>query len=137
MYRGFQATNVSASRDELAWTHESLAVAEKALILGEGVLPPVVVAALLILWAAICLSLALCYSFRRRWAETMDGFSVICFGADADRYGVYDPMDNPRKMERCSWIKRLPGMVGDARPGQVPGYITLSDVTIEKDKAYV
>ena len=40
-------------------------------------------------------------------------------------------------MERCTWVKLLPGMVGDGRPGQAQGYITLAEVAMDKNKAYM
>ncbi|GAB1320898.1 hypothetical protein MFIFM68171_11108 [Madurella fahalii] len=138
MYRGFQATTVQPSGgDGLVWAHQSLVSAEETIILGYGPVPPAVVAALLILWASICGSLAVCYSFRRRWAETLDSYSVIRFGADAGRNGAVDGTENPREMENCYWLKSLPGMVGDSLPGYDFGYITLADAVINKEKHYL
>ncbi len=142
MYRGYQAAAARggiSGEAELSWTHESLVSADQTLVLGRGILNPLVVVALLFLWAAICLTLALCYGFQRRWAETMDGFSVIRFGADAVGSGLYDFATDtiPREMEHAGWLRKLPGMVGDSRPGHDPGYIALSDVVIDKRKEYI
>lgn len=137
MYRGNQATTVRPSGDGLVWAHQSLVSAEEAIILGYGPVPPAIAAALLLLWAALCLGLAVCYGFRRRWAETLDSYSVIRFGADAGMNGVVDGSDNPREMEDCRWLKSLPGMVGDSLPGYSFGYITLADAVIDRKKRYL
>jgi len=88
LYRGSQTTTFGAPGEEgLTWMHDELVTAERTLVLGEGVLPPAVAATLLVLLAAVCLVLALGCGLGRRWAETMDGFSVLRFGADAERLG--------------------------------------------------
>lgn len=136
MYRGYQATTARAG-GEMVWVSEEVKVAEQTLVLGEGVLHPLVVVALLFVWAGTCAILAVCYGFRRRWAETMDGYSVMRFGADAVRSGVYDDLDVPREMEDCTWLRRLPGMVGDGCPGYEPGYVALSETVVDKRKKYM
>ncbi|KXX82639.1 hypothetical protein MMYC01_201081 [Madurella mycetomatis] len=134
MHRGNQATTVRPSGDGLVWTHQSLVSAKETIILSYGPVSPAVVAALLIFWAAFCLDLAVCYSFRRRWAETLDSYSVIRFGADAGVNGLVDGSDNPKEIEDCRWLKSLPGIVGDSLPGYYFGYITFADAVIDKKR---
>ncbi len=71
---------------------------------------------LLALWALGSCFLALRYEFDRRWAETLDSFSLFQFGADlGDKvrdnlaFGMLD-------VEECEELKRLPGLIGDSRP---------------------
>lgn len=142
IYRGYQtaaAKGDTSGETNLAWTHPSLFAAEETSVLGRGILNPLVAVSLLFLWAAVCLFLALCYGFQRRWAETVDGFSVIRFGTDAVGSGLYDFATDPitREMAHAPWLGKMPGMVGDLRPGYDPGYIGLSEVEIDKRKEYI
>lgn len=144
MYRGYQtaaAKGGTSGETNLAWTHPGFFAATETLILGRGILHPLVALSLLFLWAAICLFLAVCYGFRRRWAETLDAFSVIRFGTDAVGSGLYDftsdPLTGTREMAQAAWLKKMAGMVGDLREGYEPGYIGLSETKVDKRKVYI
>jgi hypothetical protein len=83
-----------------------------------------VLAMLMVIWCLGSCYLTFRYGFSRRWAGTLDSFSLFLFGADlADKV-----KDNPafgKDAEECKELKTLPGLIGDSRPYFQPGYVTI------------
>lgn len=85
---------------------------------------PVVI--LLAFWAGSCAVLGVVFGARRRWSETLDGFSMFRFGADFPNFNVMETRSTVH-YSRCMALCDIPGQVGDARPETSPGYISLVD----------
>lgn len=116
------------------------AVASVTLTKGGGV-PPLLVVILMLLWASGCMILGVVYGLRKRWAESLDGYSMFCFGADVvQRY--LSVTELPSAMDdysRSPIFSLLPGLIGDADShNPETGRITLveSDVAIST-KVYI
>ncbi|KAJ6184499.1 hypothetical protein N7519_005800 [Penicillium mononematosum] len=67
MYYGFETFNQG-------YVAENLTSSQPGKILGPGALPPHVPMVMLAIWAMGCVILGLVYGFRRRQAETLDGY---------------------------------------------------------------
>jgi hypothetical protein len=109
-------------------------------ILGPGVVPPIVPAILLSIWALGCLILGCMYGFRRRWSETLDGFSFLRFGADlSDDLRRQSGFTSTASFEECDWLRDIPGLVGDSKISVDIGRIGLvrRGNYARKDKLYM
>ncbi|KAK2802464.1 hypothetical protein FQN51_004527 [Onygenales sp. PD_10] len=109
-----------------AWSHPSTTSSRPSKILDTGVLPPIIPAIPLIIWALGSAILGAMYGFRRRWAETLDGYCLFRFGADFSK----QISDNPdfsgiEPFYKSRGLKRLPGLIGDSRPKMDIGHISL------------
>lgn len=79
------------------------------------------------IWTLGCVVLSLVYGFRRRWAETLDGFNLLQFGADFSNE-IREAVAEARagaELEDCKGLRLLPGLVGDTRVGEEVGHIGL------------
>ncbi|EEH37360.2 hypothetical protein PAAG_07641 [Paracoccidioides lutzii Pb01] len=74
-----------------------------------------------------CVVLGVVYGFRRRWAETLDGYSFFRFGADRveDIKGRPDLVGCNKELDQSEGLKEIPGLIGDMRVGQPIGHIGL------------
>jgi hypothetical protein len=98
------------------------------LIISPGDVPPHPVLALLAIWAVCCSGLGVIYGPRRRWSETLDGFSMFRFGADSAHLNKTGNIGgSTRHFAECPGLMDLPGLVGDSRPDREVGHITLID----------
>jgi hypothetical protein len=110
---------------------ETLRSSTPGKILGPGVVPAYIPAATLAIWAAGCVVLGVRYGFRRRWAETLDGYSFLRFGADCSgeinsgsSAGV---MAHGAEFYRNRKLGRFPGLVGDVQFRGKVGRVGLVD----------
>jgi hypothetical protein len=95
-------------------------------VLNRGVLPAVVPAVLLGIWTISSMIFSIAYGFRRRWAATLDGYSMFRFGADFGQIVQKNKgFSSTENYEICSALRDIPGLVGDARPKFAPGHVTL------------
>ncbi|KAK2810506.1 hypothetical protein FQN50_002995 [Emmonsiellopsis sp. PD_5] len=109
-----------------AWAHPNTTSSRLSKIIDTGVLPPIIPAIPLIIWALGSAILGAMYGFRRRWAETLDGYCLFRFGADFGK----EISDNPdfsgiEPFYKSRGLKRLPGLIGDSRPKMDIGHISL------------
>ncbi|PGH27361.1 hypothetical protein AJ80_00839 [Polytolypa hystricis UAMH7299] len=90
-------------------------------------------------WALGSMALVLAYSFRRRWSETFDGYSLFRFGADyADQVRDRPEFLSTEDYEKCDSLRNIPGRIGDARPLFVPGHISLVKNSVaSREKLYL
>lgn len=108
-------------------------------VLTWGVVPAYVPATLFVAWAVVVPFLCALYGFRRRWAPTLDGYSLFRFGADLpaaarERIAHYT---NTAEVEECRALHGLPGFVGDQRSESWIGHISLVEgVRALKSKRY-
>ena len=107
-------------------------------ILTTGVVAPIAVATLLSIWAVFSIILGVCFGFRRRWAEVLDGYTMFKIGGDwSTQIKNQQDFDIMQPPERCAKLKTLPGMIGDAQPNSNPGHISLvSRHVAKKNKRY-
>lgn len=111
-----------------AYTDPGVAALEPGKVLTSGVIPPVVVAVLLLAWAFFSTVLACWYGFRRRWSQVLDGYSMFRFGADyADFVCSRPDFGSAVDFEHCDALREIPGMVGNLAPSWTPGHIGLVD----------
>jgi hypothetical protein len=98
---------------------------EPGKVLSVGPVPPAVPAIFLAIWAVGTCILALVYGFGKRWADTLDSFSLFRFGADLSDQVKDNPAFGKADAEDCEELEKLPGLVGDSKPYFHPGHITL------------
>ncbi|KAL3473664.1 hypothetical protein BJX99DRAFT_233085 [Aspergillus californicus] len=84
-------------------------------VLGPGSVPPHISSVMLGIWAAGCVFLGLCYGFRRRRAEMLDGYIVMQLGVEyasrvRDAPGV---LGSQGQFSKRKSLWRLPGGFGD------------------------
>ncbi|KIW09903.1 hypothetical protein PV08_11679 [Exophiala spinifera] len=103
----------------------NLTTVPQTLIVSRGDVPAQPVLALLAVWAFCCSVLGVLYGPRRRWSETLDGYSMFRFGTDQPQ--VRQACRTTRRFTECSGLRELPGLVGDAARQKSFGYITLVD----------
>lgn len=96
-------------------------------VLVPGDVPPALPAILFFLWALISCILSVKYGFLRRWADTLDSFSMFQFGGDlSTHFRVKEmPAYSFKDLRDHEQLARLPGLVGDLQPSFNPGHITL------------
>ncbi|KAK6341450.1 hypothetical protein TWF696_008524 [Orbilia brochopaga] len=105
------------------WRLSNVTVGTEAMVLTRGVVPPEYVLAMLSVWALSIMILSLAYQFRRRWTETLDGYTLFRFGVDRPEDVV--PAMLAAEFDSAATLERLPGMVGDLEPSRAVGYIGL------------
>lgn len=128
MYDGPQGYQLGrVVQDGTNFTNENATGYRLAPVLVRGPVPPALPGTLLILWALISCLLSLRYGFLRRWADTLDSFSMFQFGGDlSDEVKVKEmPMYSFKDFTDHEQLTEMPGLVGDLRPDFNPGQITL------------
>ncbi|KAL3481234.1 hypothetical protein BJX99DRAFT_253891 [Aspergillus californicus] len=125
---------------------ETLTASQPGKILGPGPIPAFIPIVMFAVWAFGCMSLGLWYGFRRRWAETLDGYSFLRFGADY-AHELNDVGDctgsglvgHGAEFYRDDKLLNLPGLIGDARLHSSVGRIGLVERGryARRDKLYV
>ncbi|KAL4804647.1 hypothetical protein BDV18DRAFT_161742 [Aspergillus unguis] len=105
----------------------NLTASRPGKILGPGAVPPHIPAAMLGIWACGCVVLAVRYGFRRRWSDTLDGYSFLRFGVDiADEVrGRPGLMTANKEFHEQNELEDLPGLIGDSRNDLKVGQIGL------------
>ncbi|KAK6532550.1 hypothetical protein TWF281_006735 [Arthrobotrys megalospora] len=106
-----------------AWKLGNVTIGKEATILTRGVVPPEIVLGMLTAWALSIIILSLAYQFRRRWTETLDGYTIFRFGVDRPDDVVPEMLAG--EFDNAAVLERLPGMVGDLEPDKEVGYIGL------------
>jgi hypothetical protein len=137
MYDGPQGFKLGRSQyDGTSFRNGNVTGYRLAYVLVPGVVPPVLPCTLLAIWALISCYLSIRYGFLRRWTDTLDSVSMFQFGGDlADEVKTVDMQGYSYKDIRdADQLTKLPGLVGDMRPGFSPGHITLVD-RIPKNEA--
>lgn len=119
--------------------HANLTASRPGKILGPGVVPPIVPVVFFCIWMAGCLLLGLRYGFVRRWAETLDGYSFLRFGADhAEDIRFRSGHGHHTEFYKRDELRDVPGLVGDSRMSERVGHVTLVNRPnfARKDKLY-
>ncbi|KAF8242890.1 hypothetical protein K440DRAFT_638170 [Wilcoxina mikolae CBS 423.85] len=99
-------------------------------VLTRGVIPAVAPAVLLGIWAISSMMFSIVYGFRRRWAATLDGYSMFRFGADfGQMVEANKEFSSAEDYDTCGAIRNIAGLVGDARLKFTPGHVTLLSQT--------
>ncbi|KAK2786146.1 hypothetical protein FQN53_006908 [Emmonsiellopsis sp. PD_33] len=109
-----------------AYPQPNMTTMRPGKIIGLGVVPPLVPGVFFCIWAFGCCVLGVLYGFSPRWAETLDAFSFLRFGADyAD--DICDPQEfgSTVEFDKSDGLCRIPGLVGDSRVKREVGHITL------------
>ncbi|KAK6358150.1 hypothetical protein TWF730_007504 [Orbilia blumenaviensis] len=106
-----------------AWKLGNVTIGTEATILTRGVVPPEIILGLLMVWALSIIILSVAYQFRRRWTETLDGYTIFRFGVD--RPDDVLPEMLAGEFDNAAVLERLPGMIGDLEPDNEVGYIGL------------
>ncbi len=112
-------------QDRNTFFQGNLMTIPSTLIISRGDVPPQPVLALLAIWALCCSVLGIVYGPRRRWSETLDGYSMFRFGMDHPQ--ASEKVRSTKHFRDCSGLKELPGLVGDSAPQHSTGYVTLVD----------
>ncbi|KAK2797548.1 hypothetical protein FQN50_009143 [Emmonsiellopsis sp. PD_5] len=127
------------TRFDAGYLNPNATSSKQRKILTFGVMPPIVPMVLFAIWTLGSVVLGVKYGFSRRWAETLDGYSLFRFGADfsSEIQGQFD-YASTTDFEQCEGLRMLPGLVGDARPDMNVGHISLVPRGNEprKDKRY-
>ncbi|PGG97146.1 hypothetical protein AJ79_09327 [Helicocarpus griseus UAMH5409] len=111
-----------------AYQHDTLFASRPDKILGPGAVAPHFPAALLCIWSLGCVILGLRYGFLRRWAEILDGYSFLRFGADYAEEIRGRPVLHgcSREFFECKEdLADIPGLIGDCRKSSKVGHISL------------
>ncbi|KAK5728157.1 hypothetical protein LTR17_012166 [Elasticomyces elasticus] len=138
MFDGGQGWSYSYSSQRHSFTNFNATSYEKARVLGQGPISPMIPAVPLVLWALGSCLLSVLYGFERRWADNLDSFSLFQFGGDASDKVKEMPASAVKDFTDHEQMIRLPGLVGDSRPGFNPGHVTLVDYSeARKGKKYV
>ncbi|KAK5451473.1 hypothetical protein LTS15_008238 [Exophiala xenobiotica] len=125
-------TTVQDRQSALQWTDRLVTTVQPALIISSGHVSPVPVLVLLMVWATSCVVLGVVFGTRRRWSETLDGFSMFRFGADLNpnfhhAFFSEEERSSTRHFSESAALLDIPGLVGDSRPESAVGYISLVD----------
>ncbi|KAI1412963.1 hypothetical protein F5Y13DRAFT_162199 [Hypoxylon sp. FL1857] len=85
-------------------------------VLVAGVMPQCVPAVFFATWAVGCVLLGLGYGFRRRWSDSLDGYSFFRFGVElADEVKGRSDFLDARDLYQNKTLLSLPGLTGDMR----------------------
>ncbi|KAK2796922.1 hypothetical protein FQN50_009381 [Emmonsiellopsis sp. PD_5] len=134
MYDGIYSTE-----PEYSYINENLTSSIPGKIIELGSFNPLIPGALFAIWAFSSAFLGCVYGFRRRWSEMLDGYSLFRFGAHLSHRIRHQPdFSTIHEFQKCSKLKELPGLVGDACPEMEVGQITLvsSQNVARKNKLY-
>jgi hypothetical protein len=92
----------------------------------------------LALWALGSCSLSFYYGFKRRWAETLDSYSLFQFGGDLSDQVKKEPHTGVKDFKDHDELRKLPGLIGDSKPRFTPRHITfVQEAEALKTKKYV
>lgn len=125
MYDGGHGYSFAYSGQRYSFTNPNATAYEPTRVLGRGRIPPALPGVLLALWALGTCLLSVLYGFNRRWAETLDSFSLFQFGGDASDKVKEIPAFPVKDFKDHEQLSQLPGLIGDSRPGFNPGHVTL------------
>jgi hypothetical protein len=138
MYNGGQGYSFARSGQQYKFKNPNATAFVSGKVLGRGPVPPVLPGILLALWALGSCSLSFYYGFRRRWAETLDSYSLFQFGGDLSDQVKKEPHTGVKDFKDHDELRKLPGLIGDSKPRFTPGHITLvQEAEALKTKKYV
>ncbi|KAK6538839.1 hypothetical protein TWF694_010404 [Orbilia ellipsospora] len=124
--------------DALArWEMRGIAVGTPSKTLIRGVVPAEIVFALLAIWGAVIVILALFYQFSRRWTVKLDAFSMFKMGVTRPESITPDRLAGRQGRQG---LESIPGTVGDMRASSPVGEIGLvkgPGTIARRRKAYV
>lgn len=109
------------------YEHPNLTATKEGKILGPGPVPPILPAVLLCIWAAGCVILGVVYGFKPRWADTLNGFTMLCLGADFAHEIRSGGFGIQKDFAEADGLGRIPGMVGDVSGNDPIGHLSLVD----------
>lgn len=121
----FQTPEITVLGTNYAFQNPNATAFEPGKVLTLGPVPPAVPAVFLVIWAIGPCVLTLVYAFDKRWADTLDSFSLFHFGADLSDQVRDNPAFGKADMEDCEEMEKLPGLVDDSEPYFDPGHIFL------------
>jgi hypothetical protein len=85
MYNGGQGYSAPDGSHGASFINRNVTAFEATTVLQRGVVPPIYSAVLLAIWATGSMVLGVLYGFRRRWAPTLNGWSLFVFGVDLSK----------------------------------------------------
>ncbi|OJD19525.1 hypothetical protein AJ78_00496 [Emergomyces pasteurianus Ep9510] len=134
MYDGIYSTEPGAS-----YIAKNLTSSRRGKVLERGKFNPALPGTLFVLWSVSSAIIGLTYGFRRRWSETLDGYSLFRFGVDLAHEVRHHPeLSSTDGLDKCTKLQELPGLIGDSRPDMEIGHISLvaKQNVAKKDKLY-
>jgi hypothetical protein len=109
---GLMYDNVDTLED--AYIQPNMSTTRPGKIIGLSVIPPLIPAVLFCIWAFGCVVLGVIYGFSPRWAETLDAFSFLRFGADyADDIRGQPGFGSTVEFDKSDSLCQIPGLIGD------------------------
>lgn len=110
-------------------------VSEEVKVITMGPVHPTVVMVLMCFWAGLSFLIGLTFALRRKWSDTLDGFTMFRFGTD---FSHKKQKLSYRDYEKCMELMRLPGLLGDMKPNEAIGKIGIvAGPVADKRKKYV
>ncbi|KKZ66890.1 hypothetical protein EMCG_07386 [[Emmonsia] crescens] len=134
MYDGIFSTEPGAS-----FIAKNLTSSQRGKVLERGKFNPGLPGTLFVIWSVSSAIIGATYGFRRRWSETLDGYSLFRFGVDLAHEVRHHPgFTSTDGLDKCTKLQELPGLIGDSRPDMEIGHITLvaKQNVAKKDKLY-
>ncbi|KAI1144630.1 hypothetical protein F5Y05DRAFT_33620 [Hypoxylon sp. FL0543] len=99
---------------EGAWSHTNLTSSKPGKVLVSGRIPQGIIAGFFATWAFGCMLLGISYGFRRRWSDSLDGYSFFRFGVElADKVKDKPDFWAAREFYHSTTLESLPGLIGD------------------------
>ncbi|PGH09142.1 hypothetical protein GX51_00896 [Blastomyces parvus] len=134
MYDGIYSTEPGAS-----FIAKNLTSSRPGKVLERGRFNPSIPGTLFVIWSMSSAIIGITYGFRRRWSETLDGYSLFRFGVDlAPHMRHHSELPVADELDKCTKLKELPGLIGDSCPDRDIGHITLvpKQNVAKRDKMY-
>lgn len=135
--QGYSFASGGQQRLRFRFPNPNATAFEAARVLDRGPVPPLVPGVLLAIWACGTSLLSFLYGFRRRWADKLGSYSLLRFGGDLRDQIRNNTGATGMARDRKEWereLRRLPGLIGDSRPNDSPGYITLVQANEEASR---
>jgi hypothetical protein len=127
-YNGGQGYSNNDGIHSASFINPNVTAYQPGTVLQPGVVPPIIPGILLLLWTFGSVILGCWYGFRRRWAETLDAYSMFVFGVNlADKVKDGDELSATARFEKSQVLNTLPGLIGDAALDRTRGRIGLVD----------
>ena len=111
MYDGGRGYAPAGSWKQFSFNNTNATVFEHTPVLGPTNIPPHVPAILLVFWSLGTCALSVIYGFDRRWAETLDSFSLFQFGGDASDKIKELPVVAIKDFKDHEQLIKLPGLI--------------------------
>ena len=125
MCNGRRGYSFACSGQQYRFNNTDATAFVSAQVLDQGLIPTVTPGVLLALWVLGTCFLSLSYGFNRRWAETLDSYSLFQFGGDLSDQVKEKPFLSVKDFKDHHELRKLPELIGDSKPHFTPGHITL------------